>query len=68
MLYATDAITGEVLWQSAQGFNVFWQSPILVNGRVYIAASDGLHIFGLDRVFADGFDAAGAKGLRPVSR
>ena len=67
-LYATDAITGEVLWQSAQGFNVFWQSPIVVNGRVYIAASDGLHIFGFDRVFADGFDAAGAKGLRPVSR
>jgi len=45
-----------------------WQSPIVVNGRVYIGASDGLHIFGFDRVFADGFDAAGAKGLRPVSR
>ena len=56
-----------MLWQSAQGFNVFG-SPIVVNGRIYIAASDGLHIFGFDRVFADGFDAAGAKGLRPVSR
>ncbi len=65
-LYATDAMSGDVLWQSPQELNVFWQSPIVVDGRIYIAAFDGLHIYGLDRVFADGFDSNGSETGRFV--
>lgn len=46
-VYALDARTGHQLWKSAIG-DVHWQSPVVVNDRVYVADQDGrLTAFGL---------------------
>ncbi|HJT99563.1 MAG TPA: PQQ-binding-like beta-propeller repeat protein, partial [Rhodanobacteraceae bacterium] len=47
-LYARDPHTGEVLWTSPTlGGSVKWQSPILVNGALYVATSNRLNRFDL---------------------
>ena len=54
---ALDASTGALNWQSASTLSgVHWQSPILVNGRIY-AIDDGGHLwaFELDGLFKNGF-------------
>lgn len=45
---AADPVTGNVLWTSSEHLaNLHWQSPILVNGAIYIA--DGTHLHRFDR-------------------
>lgn len=56
VIYAFDAITGETLWSSSDVFFLRWNSPIVVNGRVYLTTGNGVYIYGPDRVFADGFE------------
>jgi outer membrane protein assembly factor BamB len=54
---ALDASTGALIWQSTSTLSgVHWQSPILVNGRIY-AIDDGGHLwaFELDGLFKNGF-------------
>ncbi|MEP7044977.1 MAG: PQQ-binding-like beta-propeller repeat protein [Dokdonella sp.] len=60
---ARNPLTGNVLWTSPTIAYPHWQSPILVNGAIYIVDGDGkLWKFGLDQalsdvVFQNGFDA-----------
>ena len=44
-LIARDPRTGSVLWTSATVGGLHWQSPILVDGALYIAAGSTLHRF-----------------------
>ncbi|GAA0710717.1 hypothetical protein [Dokdonella soli] len=54
---ARNPLTGSVLWTSPSLGGVHWQSPILVNGAIYITDNNAqLWRFGLDRIFKDGFD------------
>jgi outer membrane protein assembly factor BamB len=57
---ARNPLTGNVLWTSPPIGGVHWQSPILVNGALYITDSNArLWKFGLalgDLIFKDGFD------------
>jgi hypothetical protein len=59
---ARNPLTGDVLWSSPSIAYPHWQSPILVNGAIYIVDGDGLlWKFGLDHpasdlIFANGFD------------
>jgi outer membrane protein assembly factor BamB len=47
-IYARDPRTGEVLWTSPTlGGSIKWQSPILVNGALYVAAGTKLNRFDL---------------------
>ncbi len=48
-LYALDALTGGILWNSGSTINdSIVAEPTVVNGRVYVAAWDGkLYAFGL---------------------
>jgi outer membrane protein assembly factor BamB len=47
-LYARDPHTGDVLWTSPTlGGSIKWQSPILVNGALYVAAGTKLNRFDL---------------------
>jgi hypothetical protein len=46
-LIARAPLTGEVLWTSPTIGNLKWQSPILVNGALYIAAGTKLQRFDL---------------------
>jgi outer membrane protein assembly factor BamB len=59
-LVARDARTGALLWSSPFLDELHWQSPILVDGALYITDSNGLMWkFGLpdnDAIFGDGFD------------
>ena len=52
--------TGDVLWSSPHIGNLHWESPIVVDGALYMADGNGqLWKFALpatDTVFADGFD------------
>lgn len=43
-LYALDPRTGETLWSSSPTKGLHWQSPIVVNGRVY-SSDDGGNIY-----------------------
>jgi outer membrane protein assembly factor BamB len=47
---ARDPHTGEVLWTSPTIGSLHWQSPILVDGALYIAAGSKLHRFDLGDV------------------
>jgi len=59
---AADPVTGDVLWTSSEHLaSLHWQSPIVVNGAIYIA--DGTHLSRFDAgdvaddtIFANGFD------------
>lgn len=60
-LVALDPTTGSVLWTSPDLGWLHWQSPILVDGAIYITDRSGaLWKFGLpqpvDDLFSDGFD------------
>jgi hypothetical protein len=63
-LVARDAVTGAVLstgstWASTSFSSQHWQSPILVNGRLYLfndASPSVLWVFQLDGAFKSGFD------------
>jgi hypothetical protein len=46
-LIARDPHTGDVLWTSETVGSLHWQSPILVDGALYIAAGTKLHRFDL---------------------
>lgn len=47
VLLATDPTTGNILWSSSQASSggsiggLHWQSPIVVNGQVYVADNGG---------------------------
>lgn len=59
---AASPVTGDVLWTSSEHLaSLHWQSPILVNGAIYIADGTHLHRFDAgdvanDTIFANGFD------------
>jgi hypothetical protein len=58
---ARDPLTGNVLWTSPNIGGLHWQSPILVDGAIYITDNNAkLWKFGLnqpaDLIFKDGFD------------
>jgi hypothetical protein len=59
---AADPVTGDVLWTSSEHLaTLHWQSPIVVNGAIYIADGTHLHRFDAgdvadDTIFANGFD------------
>lgn len=46
-LIARDPLTGNVLWTSETIGSLHWQSPILIDGALYIAAGTRLHRFDL---------------------
>lgn len=56
-IVALDAATGTSIWQSASSLGgVHWQSPILVNGRIYVIDDSGqLWVIALDGIFRNGF-------------
>jgi hypothetical protein len=57
-LTALNAVTGSLIWQSAAVGGTHWQSPILVNGRIYLtddASPSQLWVFELDGIFRNGF-------------
>jgi len=59
---AANPVTGDVLWTSSEHLaSLHWQSPIIVNGAIYIA--DGTHLsrfdagdVAADTIFENGFD------------
>jgi len=59
---AADPVTGDVLWTSSEHLAALhWQSPIVVNGAIYIADGTHLHRFDAgdvanDTIFVSGFD------------
>ncbi|MEO7323708.1 MAG: PQQ-binding-like beta-propeller repeat protein [Dokdonella sp.] len=59
-LFARNPLTGAALWSSAPLGELHWQSPIVVNGRVYLFdAASQLQAFGttsVDLIFANGFE------------
>jgi len=40
-IYALDPMTGETLWMSSQTNGLHWQSPIVINGRVFSSDNTG---------------------------
>jgi hypothetical protein len=57
ILRALDAVTGALVWSDNRIGNVHWQSPIVVNGRIYmIDQTSKLWVYVLDGVFRDTFD------------
>ena len=61
-LVGADPVTGNILWTSGEAIgNLHWQSPILVNGAIYITDGAQLHRFDNgavndDLIFSNGFD------------
>lgn len=55
-LRALDALTGEAIWSDDQIGNIHWQSPIVVNGRVYVIdLTSRLWVYRLDGIFRGSF-------------
>ena len=55
-VFARDAVNGAVIWQSAATGGFHWQSPILVNGRIYVIDNTSqLWTYQLDGIFKNGF-------------
>lgn len=49
--------TGAVLWSDSSPGGVHWESPIVVNGRVYVTDEGGkLWAYALDGIFKNGFE------------
>ncbi|MDE2256349.1 MAG: PQQ-binding-like beta-propeller repeat protein, partial [Xanthomonadaceae bacterium] len=49
--------TGALLWSDSSPGGVHWESPIVVNGRVYITDQNGrLWAYALDGIFKNGFE------------
>jgi hypothetical protein len=49
--------TGAVLWSDSSPGGVHWESPIVVNGRIYITDENGqLWAYALDGIFRNGFE------------
>jgi putative pyrroloquinoline-quinone binding quinoprotein len=59
---AANPVTGDVLWTSSEHLtSLHWQSPIVVNGAIYVADGTHLHRFDAgdvadDTIFVDGFE------------
>ena len=55
-VWALDPVTGNEIWSDSQIGDIHWQSPIVVNGRLYIIDSTSrLWVYKLDGVFRSGF-------------
>jgi len=55
-LLAVDAATGDVLWGDSSPGNIHWQSPIVVDGHIYLVDGNGvLYAYALDGIFRNGF-------------
>lgn len=61
VLHAMDALTGEHLWQQENGKLKFQASPSLVNGRIYLLATNGVMLMG--EAGKDGFKETGRAEL-----
>lgn len=49
--------TGAVLWSDSSPGGVHWESPIVVNGRIYVTDESGqLWAYALDGIFKNGFE------------
>jgi outer membrane protein assembly factor BamB len=60
---ARNVQTGDVLWSSETIGSLHWNSPIVVDGKIFVIDRDGtLWAFGLanlpDEIFGNGFDPA----------
>jgi outer membrane protein assembly factor BamB len=60
---ARNPLTGDVLWTSQAIGALHWNSPIVVDGKIFLIDKDGtLWAFGLanlpDEIFGNGFDPA----------
>ena len=54
VLRGLDATTGQLIWSDNRIGNVHWQSPIVVDGRIYfIDQSSKLWVYALDGIFRD---------------
>jgi outer membrane protein assembly factor BamB len=54
---AYDPTTGALLWSDSSPGGVHWESPIVVNGRVYVTDEGGkLWAYALDGIFKNGFE------------
>lgn len=54
---ALDPKNGTVLWSDSSPGGVHWESPIVVNGRIYITDENGaLWAYALDGIFKNGFE------------
>lgn len=58
-MVARNPVTGDALWTSPTVGSPHWQSPIVVNGRIYVTNNSGsLFAFVLDPIFINGFETA----------
>lgn len=56
ILRGLDPLTGNQVWSASIG-NINWQTPIVVNGHVYVTDSNAkLWSFAFDGIFKDGFE------------
>jgi hypothetical protein len=54
---ALDPITGKPIWSDGSPGGVHWESPVVVNGRIYVTDESGqLWAYALDGIFRNGFD------------
>lgn len=54
---ALNPTTGAVLWSDSSPGGVHWESPIVVNGRIYVTDEGGkLWAYALDGIFKNGFE------------
>ena len=54
---ALDPTTGNGLWSDSSPGGVHWESPIVVNGHIYVTDENGeLWAYALDGIFRDGFE------------
>ncbi len=58
-VYAVNATTGAVIWSDSSPQNIHWESPIVVNGRLYLVDGNStLWVYQLDGIFKNGFGVA----------
>jgi hypothetical protein len=51
-----DALTGQAIWSDDQIGNIHWQSPIVVNGRLYVIdLTSKLRVYQFDGIFRGSF-------------
>ena len=57
VIHGLDAISGAAIWSATDIGGIHWQSPIVVNGRLYVFdVTSKLWVYVLDGVFRDAFD------------